>query len=217
MSAHVDDALPELVIGTLAEPERTAVAAHIAGCARCADELRATQEALAALAIGLPAPPLARGRELVLDAITPGTPDVRRFARFRRRFARLYDLPEASFDEIVPALADPSRWEPALPGVMLFHFTPGPKHAGADAGFVRFQAGARFPMHRHPGDEYMFLFAGGFRDDASGAEAHPGDILYMTEGSSHSFTFFPEEDCLSAVLLYGGPPILLEGFDGPPR
>ena len=215
MSAHVDDLLAELALGTLAEPECRAVLAHLAGCPRCDAELRALREALSTLPSALPLMP-ARGRELVLDAVTPGVSDLRRFARFRRRFSALYDLPEARFDEIIPDLADPSRWEPALPGVMLFHFDAGPKHAGTDAGFVRFHAGAQFPMHRHPGDEYMFVFEGGFRDDQTGAESHPGDILFMPEGSSHSFTFFPEEDCLSAILLYGGPPII-EGYDPPPR
>jgi mannose-6-phosphate isomerase-like protein (cupin superfamily) len=212
MTAHPDGFLAEHALGTLTGDARDDVDRHVATCGHCAAELRALREVFATLPQALPegAGP-ARVRASLLDAITPGTSDVRRFAGFRRRFALLYDLPEAAFDEVVGGLADPFRWEAAMPTVGLYHFDPGPRIVGADAGFVRFAAGSRFPMHRHVGDEYMFIFQGGLHDEVNGVRLEAGDMLVMPAGTSHDFGILPDEDCLAAVLLYGGPPEI-EGF-----
>jgi mannose-6-phosphate isomerase-like protein (cupin superfamily) len=213
MTAHLDEDLAlELALGTLVGEARRAAERHAADCPRCAADVRALRETMSTMPGGLPplpAPPA--GRAALLDAITPGLPDVRRFAGFRRRFARLYDLPDAAFDDVVSGLADPSRWEAAMPTVGLYHFTPGRSIVGADAGFVRFTAGSHFPMHRHVGDEHMFIFQGGLRDEANDVTLLPGDQLVMPAGSSHDFVILPGEDCLSAVLLHGGQPEI-EGF-----
>lgn len=212
MTAHPDGLLAEHALGTLADDARDEVDRHVATCGHCAAELRALREVFAALPQALPEGAGPAGvRAALLDAITPGISDVRRFAGFRRRFALLYDLPESAFDEVVGGLADPSRWEAALPSVGLYHFDPGPRIVGADAGFVRFAAGSRMPMHRHVGDEYMFIFEGSLHDEANGVRLEAGDMLVMPTGTSHDFGISPDQDCLAAVLLYGGPPEI-EGF-----
>lgn len=51
---------------------------------------------------------------------------------------------------------------------------------------VRMEAGARFPEHRHPGGEQLFVVEG---DAAVGDRAlSAGDFLYTAPGDSHAVT-----------------------------
>ena len=202
---HVVDLLPELELGTLDPAAKAPIEAHLAACPACRKEHAALRETLAGLSFELPASAPPRGlRDLVVAAVGP-TPS---FEGFVGRFARIYDVSAAKAREILSAIHDVSTWEPYVPGVTLFHFAGGPATGGADAGLVRFDAGMRYPRHRHVGNETMFLLSGSFRDDVTGAWARPGDVLVMGPGTSHSFTIGPDEPCISGVLLEGGLPIL---------
>jgi anti-sigma factor ChrR (cupin superfamily) len=94
-----------------------------------------------------------------------------------------------------------------LPGVDLFHITPGPAAAHADAGFVKFAPGMQFPHHSHIGDELQLILDGVLTDDA-GIEYRVGDTMFRPVGTAHSFIIGPE-GCILALSLVGG--IVIDG------
>jgi anti-sigma factor ChrR (cupin superfamily) len=194
---HVDDQLWELALGMLSPEERAAVERHLAECAACRDELSHASEMLAMVALDLPPvepPPALRDRLL---ASTAG-----RFVGVIDRVAELFDLTRDAVVSLLGSLPT-ADWQPSgIPGVDLIHVTPGPRVAGADAGFIRFQPGTQFPLHRHVGDEVMLILEGEVVEN-DGRRGHPGDAMYREAGSSHAFVV-GESGCLAAVLLVGG-------------
>lgn len=134
-----------------------------------------------------------------------------RFAPFIDRLARLVDLAAARAQELLAGLSRPDVWQPSPgPNVHLVHFDGGPACAGADAGFVRLDAGTPFPEHRHLGDETVLVLQGSYLD-SSGATVRAGDIVRMPKGSSHHFTAGPDEDLIYAVVVFEG--IEIAGID----
>jgi anti-sigma factor ChrR (cupin superfamily) len=197
MSLHDIDRIWQYALGTLVLEERTEVARHVEGCSHCAAEQLHACEVLAQVGLALPAaappPPL-------LARILDGTHS--RFGGIVGRLAELWDLSRERAGELLDSLAD-AVWEPlGVPGVEIIHVQGGPRRAGADAGFVRLAPRARFPHHRHLGDEVMLLLEGDVVED-DGTKGHAGDAMAKPAGSSHSYTVGPD-GCLVAVLLYGG-------------
>jgi anti-sigma factor ChrR (cupin superfamily) len=206
MTIH-DDELAELALGTL-PPGHAAALARDLDPAALASEQAAAEAALASLAVALPpvAPPPGLRDRLMASARGPG-----RFAPFIDRLARLVDLAAARAQELLASLSRPDVWQPSPgPNVRLVHFDGGPACAGADAGFVRLDAGTAFPEHRHLGDETVLVLQGSYLD-SGGATIRPGDVIKMPKGSSHHFTAGPDEDLIYAVVVFEG--IEIAGID----
>lgn len=206
MSGH----LPEVSL-LEAALERTAdlhpeAAAHLQACASCSQRVQELIEDLAALTTREPITPPANLRQRILAA-TGGSSAEAPLAGFTRRFSRLFDLDGNQADKVLADAHGDTAWEVRGP-FSYFHFDPGPKLAPeAEAGIVRLEPGVCFPRHRHRGDEYALVLQGILREDQSGREGLPGDVMHMTEGSSHTVTCTSSGRCIFAVLLHGGMPM----------
>lgn len=176
-----------------------------------APEVEQTRQLLSALPLALTPLEAPRDlRSLLLEAVASDDPVVR-FAGFVGRFSRVFDVPSERAREILASIASSASWEAYVPGVSALHFEAGPAVAGADTGLVTFAAGMSYPRHTHVGEETMFILQGGIADDVTGKESVAGDIVVMAARTSHAFTILPEEDCVAAVVLYGGYPIFESG------
>jgi hypothetical protein len=200
VSGHIDDRIPELVLGDLSDDERARLEAHAAGCARCAAELDAAVEAFALIGAALPPrlpPPSLRAR-LLADARP------RPMAAFAGELAALFDVTQAHARAIIDRLDDPAAWQPGpMAGSWLMLCRDaGPKVAGAFCGFVKMNPRLQWPRHTHLGTELMLVLQGGFRQH-DGVEVHAGQTHVMTDGSSHAFTIFDDEPCVSAAVIHG--------------
>jgi anti-sigma factor ChrR (cupin superfamily) len=198
--SHIEDQLADLVLGTLGAREQEELEAHVTRCPACATEYLAVKEALSVVGWAVPqvAPPSPSVRERLMRA-TSG-----RFSRFVDQVAKVFDLARDKAAALVDKLDDPQAWEPGpLPGAAVIRVEGGPAVAGALTAFVRMDAGAQWPFHKHLGREVMLVIGGGFREP-DGTEVHAGDEHVMLEGSGHSFVIFDDEPCVSAVVLWGG-------------
>lgn len=203
-SSH-DDRLVEYVLGTLPAADREQLERELGP--RLADEVTATGEALASLAVALPPvrPSPSLRERLLTSARGPA-----RFAPFIDRLARLIDVAADRARELLASLELPATWQPSPgPNVHLVHLIGGPACAGADVGFVRVAAGTIFPPHRHLGEERVLILQGTYTDN-HGTIARAGDLIDMPADSSHHFTAGPEVDLIYAVVVGG---IEVEGVD----
>lgn len=200
MERHVDDQLPEYLLGTLGEEERQAVAHHLTRCAVCArrhEQLHPATEPLAASVSPLP-PPSRVGERLRAFIRGEG-----RFADFVPAVARLFDLDPATARGLLALLSRPDSWlEGLIPGVAMMPVEGGPRLEGSLATFVRLPAGCRFPTHTHGGEETTFVLQGGFRED-SGREVWPGEFLERHTGTTHTFVAVEGPDCIAASVVRG--------------
>lgn len=148
-------------------------------------------------------------RAAVLDTIASGT----RLRGFTERLARMFDLGGERAGELIREASGPAEagWVtvPVLAGVRLFHFPGGPRVAAADCGLVRLEPGARFPRHRHAGDEWSFVLAGEAEEEETGVRWIPGDLVHRTVGTAHAYRVVSREPLVFAVVLHGG--LHLEG------
>jgi quercetin dioxygenase-like cupin family protein len=154
---------------------------------------------------GLGAEPIAPSADLrgaVLASVAAGT----KLAGFAERLAALFDFgAERAAELLREAGGDASGWQTLpLPGVRLFHFAGGPRAAGADCGLVRLEPGARFPLHRHGGDEWLLVLAGEAEEEGTGARWLPGDLVHRDAGSVHAYRVTSPEPFVFAVLLRDG-------------
>ena len=200
MAGHVDEELPEFLLGTLTGEARDEVVRHLAACDACArlgERLRASTEALAGSVTPVAPPPRSRTR---LMSFVRGEG---RFADLLPDVARLFDIDLAEAREYVARLQDPSAWmDGPAPGVSLLPLQGGPRLEGAMAAFVRLAPGTTFQMHAHHGEETNYVLQGGFRED-SGLEVWPGDFLDKASGSVHAYTALEGPDCIAATVLKG--------------
>jgi anti-sigma factor ChrR (cupin superfamily) len=76
-------------------------------------------------------------------------------------------------------------WTDAMPGV---HQKPvwEDKETRRRAIIARFDAGAKLPLHRHVGDELIFVIEGSNADESG--EVHTGNMNYRPNGCVHSVT-----------------------------
>jgi predicted ChrR family anti-sigma factor len=126
-----------------------------------------------------------------------------RYAPFYDRLSTLWDLPESGVVEVLERSRDPLAWRKvALPGLKVIDVTGGPNTAGAEARLVHFSAGMRFPKHRHPGHEAIFVLEGSYTD-SGGRSVGPGDLHEMKPGTEHSFKIAHDEPCIAASLQAG--------------
>jgi putative transcriptional regulator len=197
---HLDDILPELVMGTLDLASQQAAERHLAGCERCSAEvarLAPVMKGLAALVLPGEVPPGVLPR-VMAEMEGPG-----RFARFADKVARLFDLTREKALAVLESLSDPSAW---LPGptdeIQILPVETGPAKAGMLAAFVRLPPGARFPRHTHHGHEWNLVLEGGLRE-GSGEETWPGEMLEKAEGSAHDFMALEGPACITASVIDG--------------
>jgi len=146
-----------------------------------------------------PVEPSREARQRLIAAVA--APPLR-YAPFFKRLTALLDLSDENVERVLGEVRNAAQWEPALPGVQLFHFAGGPAVAGADVGLVRIEPNHHFPNHRHRGEERLFVLEGGYVD-SSGREYRPGDLHVMASGTSHSYRV-SAQGLLAAVVLYGG-------------
>jgi anti-sigma factor ChrR (cupin superfamily) len=203
MTGHVGERAYDYLMEALPPEEQAELGAHLESCTSCRRELRATAEALGALAETLdPVPPPPEAREWLLAATRTG-----RFGDFVEQVARFFDVARERAAELLDWIDEPSRWERPLDWFHLIHLEGGPAVAGADAGFSRLAAGARFPAHRHLGEEQVLLLQGTIHLD-DGRVLRRGDGVVSLAGTAHSFHVGSEVDCIYAIVFWKGIEIL---------
>lgn len=105
--------------------------------------------------------------------------------------------------DVLERARQPEAWRKTpLPGLRLLDVQGGPRVAGADVHLVRFSPGMRFPKHRHPGDEALFVLEGSYRD-SGGRHVGPGELHEMAAGTEHGFVVARAEPCVAASVQRG--------------
>ena len=107
-------------------------------------------------------------------------------------FARRAQAPRVVFGAELPWQPSPS---PLVWRKRLYH--SGPPEAGTVTSIVRYDAGARFHGHGHPGGEEILVLSGTFSDERGDFPA--GSYMLSPEGFSHAP--FSVEGCLLFVKL----------------
>jgi quercetin dioxygenase-like cupin family protein len=133
------------------------------------------------------------------------------------RLASFLDLPAERAEALLRAAGEPpgAAWvDDRVPGVRLLHFEGGARHAGADCGLVHLPAGARYPLHRHLGEEWVFVLSGSAEEESTGEQWGPGDLCRRDAGSAHAFRATASVPFVFAVVLREG--IALEEPPAPP-
>lgn len=139
------------------------------------------------------------------ERILGGARSVERFEGFVARLSDFLDLSEgptrALLDSIRASYTD--AWQETSNGVRVKHFAGGPRHAEAHCGLVQIEPGASFPMHRHVGDEWVFVVQGEGRED-DGTTWHPGDLLRNPADSRHAITSVGTEPLVFLAAAHHG-------------
>ncbi|HEX2735940.1 MAG TPA: cupin domain-containing protein [Polyangiaceae bacterium] len=126
-----------------------------------------------------------------------------RYAPFVSRIGKLWDLSDDAVMSVLTRARSPEAWRrPRLPGLSVVDVQGGPGVGDAELRLVRFERGMRFPRHRHPGPETLFVLEGNYTD-STGRFVGPGDLHSMAPGSEHSFRVGREEACIAASLQAG--------------
>jgi putative transcriptional regulator len=199
-SHPLHEALPEYVMGTLPPAEMAAIEREIAASPTLRQEVDRLTESLAQAALAqmhaLPPPPSVRDR--LLASVGRGN----RLAPLVARLSAVADLPAGAVRALLDKAEDAATWIGGFaPGLLYFNFIPGPRHAGADAGFVRLEPGAKFPAHRHLGHEITFVLEGQMRD---GDQVFgPGDVIEREKDSTHGWQA-EGADPLTIVSIHRG-------------
>lgn len=158
-------------LGALEGEDRERLDAHVASCDACARALLRASEALTDLA----------------GAIAPG-------ASLRQR---ILDMAEAP---VLPIDPRAYSWEELAPGVRVHTVREDPSRAFR-AVLVWASPGARYPRHRHLGDEEILVLSGRLRDDRG--TYGPGEICRSVTGSEHSEQVDGTDDCICYVVYHG--------------
>jgi anti-sigma factor ChrR (cupin superfamily) len=171
-----DDSPHELAglyaLGALPPAEREAFESHLAGCPECVQEVAAAGRLAAALAPKAPPP-----------------------AELRTRVLDLADAPRGPVD------VASYTWDEVLPGVHM-HTVKDEPERGVRKVLVWARPGARYPSHRHLGDEEILILQGALRDRRG--VYRPGEICRSATGSVHAEEVHGSEDCVCFVVYYGG-------------
>jgi hypothetical protein len=131
------------------------------------------------------------------------------YAPFVRRAAEMLAVSQQAMTELFAAIDDVDSWMPGhVPGLELFHLTPGPGLETAISGFVRLAPGATFPSHRHVGHEDVLVLAGSFLHD--GVEVAAGMEAPMAADTLHAVVAGPQ-GCLYLGITRDG--LAFEGED----
>ena len=210
MTGHIDEWIPDLVLGTLDGARRDEVQVHLERCARCSAEVADATAALSDMA--LPLPPVRPHPGVftdILASIAAGEPRpagptaADRFAELIDRVAELFDLARERVRTLLDLVDEPAAWRRGkVPGISLLDLRGGAGIAGADAGLVRLGPGVAFPYHRHVGGEAALVLEGTIVGD-DGAVTGRGEGLRFAPETRHAFAAGPE-GCLFAVVIWEG-------------
>ena len=91
-------------------------------------------------------------------------------------------------------------WDEPLPGVRFCTLEEDPA-LGVRKVLVWAKPGARYPRHRHLGDEDILVLAGHLRDERG--SYGPGDICRSETGTDHSEEVVGQDDCVCYVVYRG--------------
>lgn len=201
MSHLPSETLDSWALGVLSPAETREVDAHLSSCATCVRAAIEAREVIDSLALALaPIAPRSQVRARLLAAAEGKG----RLAQWTEQLAKFFDFGLEKARGLLDAVDVAAAWEEGpVPGLALMHFEGGPALAAADCGLIRFPAGIDWPLHKHLGDEQMFILEGGLIED-SGKEFRAGALLKKAAGSQHAFKIMPERDCLCAVTLVEG-------------
>lgn len=192
---HLDDILPDLLLGTLEAPARQRAEQHLGTCARCREEAARLSPALgglAAMVTPLEPPPG------VLPQLMARMEGPKRLARFAEQVARFFDVGRERALALLESLSAPGVWLPYKePGVEVVPVEAGPGRAGMLTAFARLAPETRFSHHAHPTREWTLVLEGGLRED-SGLQVWPGDVLEKQPGTEHELTALPGMSCIVA-------------------
>jgi len=192
---HLDDILPELLLGTLEAPARQRAERHLGTCARCRDEAARLSPALSGLAAMVTPvePPPGVLPRLMARMEGPG-----RLARFADQVAAFFDLGRDTALALLESLSQPGVWLPREePGAAFVPVRAGPGRMGHFTAFGRLAPEMSYAHHAHPRREWTLVLEGGLRED-SGREVWPGEVLEMAPGTEHSLTALPGLPCIIA-------------------
>lgn len=88
-------------------------------------------------------------------------------------------------------LDTPGGWSSLREGVHFRLLFQDPE-SGYRVGLIRYEPGATVPLHRHAGDEHLYVLSGSQQDERGLYPA--GSYIYNPEGSEHSVS--SREGCL---------------------
>jgi putative transcriptional regulator len=191
-SEHVEERLPEFVLGQLPASDRVEVQRHLEACMACRAAASELEEAvgLASSALGPPSAGLRR-----LETSLAG---VLRFEHLVPRLARLYDLGEEEARQLLARVDDEASWmEGPGEGIQLMEVQAGPACEGRINALLRLVPGATFPDHEHGDEERVLVLEGGFLD-SEGFERWRGELDVRAKGTRHTFTALEGLPCLCA-------------------
>lgn len=95
-------------------------------------------------------------------------------------------------------------WQPFRPGVDIYRLY-GDGQTGSAAALLRYEPGARIPLHAHPGFEHILVLAGAQQDEHG--EYAKGTLMVNSPGSTH--TVASPDGCL-VLVIWERPVVLLE-------
>ncbi|MGZ3451847.1 MAG: cupin domain-containing protein [Polyangiales bacterium] len=205
MTGHVDEKLAELALEVLPAEERALVELHLQSCPRCVRELHELREAVTSLAsLAVSAPPSGEvRRRLFADVVGRA-----RYAPFADRVARFFGIDVADAERALESITETTAWRPGpMPGMSMAKVPSRAKVPRQTAIFLRSDAGAVCPDHRHIGEERLLILEGGIIE-SDGTELHAGDLVVKPAGSSHAFRVPEEEACIAAYILDEGMELL---------
>jgi quercetin dioxygenase-like cupin family protein len=161
-------------LDALEADEKAAFESHLEECGSCARDVYAHRRLLHDALSGEPAAPSPELRAHVME------------------FA---DAPRTPVD------FGAYTWEEPLPGVFMTTLFDDPDR-GVRKVLVWGKPGARYPLHRHLGDEEILVLEGALGD--ARAVYRAGDICRSREGSVHAEHVVGDEDCVCFVVYHGG-------------
>lgn len=144
-----------------------------------------------------PLPEVGRGRLLQVARSFPF-----RYAPFYDQLGALWDLSEPALRAVFEAAADAKAWQRVWPGFRFLGVGGGPKLEGARARLLHFDAGLRFPRHRHRGAESILVLEGSYTD-SSAITVSAGDLQEMRAGSDHDLVIAPDGPCVAGLVERG--------------
>jgi putative transcriptional regulator len=194
---HPDDStLMSYASGALSEPLGAVIAAHVALCSHCQNELRLMERIGFACVRALPdeglrqPTPVARLRAAEADVME-------RASRSDVVVADVAapDVP-APLRRIVGDRFDAVAWKRLGPGVLHFPL-PVSDAAGGDLRLLKVAAGRSMPEHGHGGTELTLVLTGAYVDRFGRFAA--GDVADLDEDVEHRPVIEAGEDCICLV------------------
>ncbi len=198
-SAHVVPDLPAYVVGRLAESSAAPIRAHLAGCFDCS--VRATYLRVRLDRLRAELAPVASFEEM--HEISPHELEAKgSFARVAGHVAKHLSIPEDDARKILRSLASGrAKWgQGPRAGISILPLACGER--GVKGFAIRIEPGVTYPMHRHDGEERLFILQGGLVDH-DGAQVWRGDKAVFASETCHASTALPVGDCILIAASRG--------------